>query len=48
MFVEVDESDINKDGESVDDIECFEIFLLDNVMYFLRYNFYVDFCFLLL
>lgn len=44
VFAEVDESDTNKDGESVNDTECLETSLSDNVMHSLRHNPYVDSC----
>ena len=43
-FAEVDESDISKDGESVNDTECLQTSLSDNVAHSLRHNPYVDSC----
>lgn len=44
VFAEVDESDISKDGESVNDTECLQTSLSDNVAHSLRHNPYVDSC----
>ena len=44
VFAEVDESDTNKDGESVNETECLETSLSDNVAHSLRHNPYVDSC----